>query len=95
MQGPEVGGARPVLAMERASLRKGQEAAGPKLFRALGKHLDFILSERKLLQGVRVGMTSFDFYFEITFVAWTAWWVRGDIGRPGIWLSRLMPECKT
>lgn len=38
-------GAWPVLAVGRASLSKGQEAAGPELCRALGKHLDFILSE--------------------------------------------------
>lgn len=36
MRGPEVGGSWPVLAMERASLSKGQEAAGSKLCRALG-----------------------------------------------------------
>lgn len=36
MQGPEVGGAVPVVAVERAFLSKWQEVPGPRLCRAFG-----------------------------------------------------------
>ena len=52
-------------------MNKGQEAAGLTSFRASGprKHLDFIISARESLSGVRLGMTSPDFCFEVTFAA--------------------------
>lgn len=76
-------GAWPVLSMERASLSKGQEAAGPESCRALGKQLDFILSGGKPLQGVRLGMAPSDFCFETAFAA--VWRMDYMVGEKGHW----------